>query len=1254
MIIPAKIGSVDVTGIADGAFHAYGRGLTNSAYGGLPIKSVTFEDNTNFKRIGNSACGMNTKITAYNNIPDSTTYIGADAFAKNPNLTTFTLPKSVQTIGNFALAQCQKLEEVIFPAEYGSAPTLTIGTRAFHYCDSLTDIYLKGYNQGEVYDAPWYVSNANIHWNDGVQMSQVVEGVDLYGNKWEVDLAAGATMNQGTDLEYTYSRVIKAYLGSTNQNDPNTPQVDAGGCFHVPDWLYIGDNTWVSVGGIDTGSLRSKLRGKGITEVKVDEGVKYLYSWVFYDMGLEKVDLGDLRYIGNWSFQKNNLTSLTLPKNLNYIGTKSFADNPGLKGTLTLPGKLINVDARAFSLISVENGVEVIRPNTGIDEVQVMQYLNQPSDETYRKAEIGVFARAPWGTGAGVNIYYRDTAVPAPTHESCSDSWDYKTNTAIADGANKATLLIHGYTNDNFAVVRHMEYKGEDIHVGDYPTASGKRRPAEGQITGIEENGDYEITLVSVRLNELNQFDLNNPAPSQVEKKYTATVDAFHPVTYDLNDFPNSDKVKVSGKATDLRGEKGYVQGYGVTADDGTDLSTLSTSGTWELEGWMDKDDPTKTVAPGGKITMPDRAMTLVPVLRDTTNSEVKITFNGNGGTVSYLGQANPTMYTRKGALLTETQNYDKMTISRNGYRLAGWSTNSDENNAVNIVTYPVGNTTSLNVYAVWEKKDDIVVTFDGNGGYFGTADTLTSKVDPGVFEADLTVPVASRDGYEFAGWYADAVCSGTPVIAVNATDATYPAESTVYYAKWTAKPQPVTFEIGTDGVFSATANADKSKLSYLVDTDEVVGSKVKADDIAVTAKDGWVFNGWSDGTSLYNAARVLSVEVPAGGKTFIAWYTQKNKSAIYLDFDGGKIGTETYRKWTGDLGAAFNPTNPTWPTNAQVAKTGYTATVPAKPATYSDIPGEVTVVKVGWTPIGYNVVFNANAPQGTTASGSMNTQMLKYDEETKLTAIGYRVSGHTFQGCATTAADANAGKVEYADGAKVKNLSATNNATVNLYAVWKVNGYGISYDYDGGTVAKANPAMANAGDTVTLTAPTKTGYSFDGWTVESPQGTTVSNNQFTMPASNVSLKAKWTANSYTVIFKANGGVGKDKTQRFTYDQEKALETNPFTYAGYNFLGWSSSEGAATPTYGDGAKVKNLTSEANGTVTLYAVWSKHDYAIIYDYDGGSIENSNAATAKTGERVTLKNTPTKNGYTLQAGVVKMWKLQTMVLLCRRRT
>ena len=102
-------------------------------------------------------------------------------------------------------------------------------------------------------------------------------------------------------------------------------------------------------------------------------------------------------------------------------------------------------------------------------------------------------------------------------------------------------------------------------------------------------------------------------------------------------------------------------------------------------------------------------------------------------------------------------------------------------------------------------------------------------------------------------------------------------------------------------------------------------------------------------------------------------------------------------------------------------------------------------------------------------------------------------------------------------------------------------------------------------------------------------------------------VKAFWTANTYHVHFDANGGSGSMGDQIMTYDTAANLTANAFTRNGYTFNGWNTQANGKGTSYANMASVRNLTSTANGTVTLYAQWNliKYTVTVKYDANGGT-------------------------------------------------
>ena len=120
-----------------------------------------------------------------------------------------------------------------------------------------------------------------------------------------------------------------------------------------------------------------------------------------------------------------------------------------------------------------------------------------------------------------------------------------------------------------------------------------------------------------------------------------------------------------------------------------------------------------------------------------------------------------------------------------------------------------------------------------------------------------------------------------------------------------------------------------------------------------------------------------------------------------------------------------------------------------------------------------------------------------------------------------------------------------------------------------------------------TLPVPTRAGYTFAGWYTAVSGGSLVSTA--TTVTADVTYYAHWTANSYTIAYDANDGSGETVSTAAIYDQDVTLATNGFTYYAKQFAGWAT-EADGEGIYNAGQTVSNLTTEAAGIVTLYAVW----------------------------------------------------------------
>ncbi|XZJ71130.1 InlB B-repeat-containing protein (plasmid) [Clostridium perfringens] len=218
---------------------------------------------------------------------------------------------------------------------------------------------------------------------------------------------------------------------------------------------------------------------------------------------------------------------------------------------------------------------------------------------------------------------------------------------------------------------------------------------------------------------------------------------------------------------------------------------------------------------------------------------------------------------------------------------------------------------------------------------------------------------------------------------------------------------------------------------------------------------------------------------------------------------------------------------------------------------------------------------------------------------------------------------------------------------TITLKAVWRAKKVNVIYNENFGDSARETTKEYSFGDTVQLSdvaIPTRAGYTFKGWS-ESNVATSpdfLENSKIDF-VNTKTVYAIWGANTYTIKFDADGGDGTMPDQAMTYDVEQVLSANTFTKEGYTFKGWNvKTKGimsilkrmTKSVTYTDGQSVKNLTDQADGEITLVAVWEANDYAIKFDANGGTGTMPDQAMKYDQAENLTKNAYTKEEYTFK--------------------
>ena len=164
--------------------------------------------------------------------------------------------------------------------------------------------------------------------------------------------------------------------------------------------------------------------------------------------------------------------------------------------------------------------------------------------------------------------------------------------------------------------------------------------------------------------------------------------------------------------------------------------------------------------------------------------------------------------------------------------------------------------------------------------------------------------------------------------------------------------------------------------------------------------------------------------------------------------------------------------------------------------------------------------------------------------------------------------------------------------------ANWQVIEYTIITLLEGGNAGSSQVYFYTVEQTVTLPTPTRTGYTFLGWTGE---GITTPQPNVTIPKGSTGDKTyieNWELTEYNITMELNGGSGQEKVVYTMTDEDFELPTP--TRNGYEFVGWTG-EGITTPQTS-----VIIPKGSTGNKAYTANWQVIEYTITLDTNGGPV------------------------------------------------
>lgn len=559
----------------------------------------------------------------------------------------------------------------------------------------------------------------------------------------------------------------------------------------------------------------------------------------------------------------------------------------------------------------------------------------------------------------------------------------------------------------------------------------------------------------------------------------------------------------------------------------------------------------------------------------------------------------------------------------------------------------PEGNVLTEKRIMIKVSPDVYKVTYYANGG---SGAPMEQEKKYGV-NLTLSSTVPLRNGYVFTGWNTKEDGSGKKY---SPGDIYSENEKLNLYAQWKTNAYTLTY----DG---------NGYSSYSSKVENVVTTTIKTN---MPNRFGYTFLGWSTNSSATSASYTPGSTISLSSNTtlYAVWKSAQSVSAgnsntvniafaeqaWYYKFTPSSSGEYTFES-TGSIdskvtiykadGTEIGSDDDSGESSNFKKTLSLTSgtTYYIKAFAYSSKTGTYSFKVTKNTPASYTVNFNANggsvsptsvivtAGKSTTLPTPAKKYTLSYNANN---GSGAPSSQSVSVSCKGWSTSNTASSASYSCGSSYK---PTTNIT--LYAVWYSNGSA----------------------TISSTKPTRSGYTFLGWsTSSSASSASYSSGSSISISSNTTLYAVWKKNpttSYTVNYNANGGsvspssatvtAGNSvtlptpsKTATITYNANGGSGAPSSQNVSLSCSGWSTSSTASSASYSCGSSYKPTAN-----TTLYAVWGKGTTTLSstkptragYTFLGwANDKNATSAEFQSGTKVSLKDNVT---------IYAIWKADT---------
>jgi uncharacterized repeat protein (TIGR02543 family) len=573
---------------------------------------------------------------------------------------------------------------------------------------------------------------------------------------------------------------------------------------------------------------------------------------------------------------------------------------------------------------------------------------------------------------------------------------------------------------------------------------------------------------------------------------------------------------------------------------------------------------------------------------------------------------------------------------------------------------------------------NDIMSLFELAGVGLGAADNGTLEIglqtpdgadftSDGTFlmvltstDKDSSTPLKYKAAVPFTGGSAALKYEDMETVTVEPSDPSVPSYTVTFNLNYTGAPNPPRNQKINEGGKATKPSPDPTREDYTLDgwyTSTDYAAKWEFDTHTVTT-DINLYAKWLDNAIIYrtvtfhtnggtpadfkqtaeNGGKVTIPTAPTlEGYTFDGWYTSTDYAAKW-DFDTRTVTTDIdlYAKWLGKsityrtitfnlnyTGATNTPPNqeigeggkitpPNVPVRAGYIFGGWFTDAAGTGAEWDFDTRTVTTnldLYAKWLQITYTVTFSLSEAPVTAPVHQAVPHGGKITEPNPAP----QWTGFTFVGWYTTT-----------DYATKWNFDSPIIADITLYARWTRNTYKVTFDTGNVEPTPVPLPAVPYEDKITVSALTKTGYTFDGWYKNAAKTTKWDFGTDTVKG-DITLYGTWTQITYIVTFNLSGAPGTAPAHPVVPHGGKISEpTTELQWTGYTFGGWY--RGAA----GTGAKWNFVSDTVTENIALYAKWSINYHTVTFNSAGGSIVP--ALEVPYGSAATRPGTnPTREGY-----------------------